>query len=260
MTGENSTKHRFIESESRARGDVTGSYTANTWRSDRTVDVLTVADSKFARCDVHSVLSEDGNKVVNDWIFLEERDAVNVAVYTEEKKLIVFEQKKYAIPGSTLSPVGGFIDEDESPWEAARREVLEELGLGSRRTLEMIMTAPNETDFKVDFLQVIDTNSIVIDEEGLAVGEVPYQETDWVFLGRYRTAANRGGGWIYTYTLKNAVPILPHGGTNNFKGIGDDELQDIHILPLSDVRERLLHGQFKEVKWTATIALSLLYL
>ena len=81
-------------------------------------------------------MSEDGSKLIHDWIFMEERDAVNVAVSTAEGKFAVFRQRKYAIPGETLSPVGGFIDDGESPFEAARREVKEELGLGSRRTLE----------------------------------------------------------------------------------------------------------------------------
>lgn len=225
------------------------------------MDVLTLAESKFARCDIHSVLSEDGNRIVNDWIFLEERDAVNVAVFTDEGKLIVFTQNKYAIPGETLSPVGGFIDEGESPWEAARREVLEELGLGSRRTLQMMTAAnTNESQLEIKLLKSLPASQVNIDKHGLAVGDIPNHENDWVFLGRYRTAANRGGGWIFTYLLKNAVPILPNGGTEIFKGIGDDELQKINMLSLSEVEERVISGHFQEVKWAATIALSLLHL
>ena len=57
----------------------------------------------------------------------------------------VFRQRKYAIPGVTLSPVGGFIDVEVSPLTAAKREVLEELGLGSRRTLRTIREATKNT-------------------------------------------------------------------------------------------------------------------
>jgi hypothetical protein len=38
----------------------------------------------------------------------EEVNAVNIVIQTAEGKFIVFEQEKYAIPGKTLSPVGGF--------------------------------------------------------------------------------------------------------------------------------------------------------
>ena len=44
----------------------------------------------------------------------EEVNAVNIVVQTIEGKFLVFEQEKYAIPGKTLSPVGGFIDANES--------------------------------------------------------------------------------------------------------------------------------------------------
>ena len=262
-TYEKKIKHRFIDGESRAHGGEIDSYNAKTWWSHRTVDVLTLAESKFARCDIHSVLSEDGNRVVHDWIFLEERDAVNVAVFTIEGKFIGFEQKKYAIPGETLSPVGGFVDEGEAPWDAARREVLEELGLGSRKTMQMMTAAStNENQNKIELkaLESLPAGKVVIDQHGLAIGEVPDEEKDWVFLGRYRTAANRGGGWIFSYLLKDAVPILPNGGTEQFKGMGDDESQVIHMLSLSDVEQMVIKGRFQEVKWAATIALSLLHL
>lgn len=118
--------------------DPTLQYLGPDWSNERTVSKTTLGQTPFARCDVHSVRSEDGKSVINDWIFMEERDAVNVAVQTADGKFAVFRQHKYAIPGETLSPVGGFIDDGETPFEAARREVLEELGLGSAKTRERL--------------------------------------------------------------------------------------------------------------------------
>jgi len=64
---------------------------------------------------------------------------VNVIVHTlVENMYVEFRQRKYAIPGVTLSPVGGFIDDEVSPLTAAKCKVLEELGSGSRRTLRTI--------------------------------------------------------------------------------------------------------------------------
>mmetsp|Transcript_21504 Transcript_21504/g.44249 ORF Transcript_21504/g.44249 Transcript_21504/m.44249 type:complete len:151 (-) Transcript_21504:320-772(-) len=114
--------------------DPTLTYLGPGWQNERTVSKVTLGQTPFAKCDVHSVRSEDGTNVITDWIFMEERDAVNVAVQTQSGKFAVFKQRKYAIPGETLSPVGGFIDDGETPFEAARREVLEELGLGSVST------------------------------------------------------------------------------------------------------------------------------
>ena len=182
-------------------------YKGTTWRSDRTVSVRTVAETKFARCDVHTVVSEDGQKVVEDWIFLEEVNAVNIIVQTIEGNFVVFKQKKYAVPGETFSPVGGFVDDGEHPWISAKREVLEELGLGSRATLQRInknfrtrgsnsfRNDPNRVRNIVNDVMLRDSAPPQLDKYGIPQGNISYpsDDPDWVYFGRYRTAVNRGG-------------------------------------------------------------------
>lgn len=237
-------------------------YKGTPWTNERTVSVTTLGETKFARCDVHTVKSEDGRYQINDWLFMEEMDAVNVAVVTQDGNFVVFEQAKYAIPGITLSPVGGFVDDGEAPWESAKREVLEELGLGSKKTLEQMKSVMKNKGSEIMDARVYKAIRKLprsVDEFHFAKGNVDGDD-DWVFLGRYRTAANRGGGFIYTYLLKNAVPILPAGGTVHFKGSGDDERQSIKILPIDDIKRRTINGEFQEVKWAATLALALMHL
>ncbi|KAL3816920.1 hypothetical protein ACHAXA_009115 [Cyclostephanos tholiformis] len=265
-----------------------GTYRGMPWHNERTVSVETLRETNFARCDVHAVLGEDGTSVISDWIFLEEMPAVNVIVHTLEGKYVVFKQRKYAIPGETLSPVGGFIDVGESPNTAAKREVLEELGLGSRRTLRAIREEfkgegerydngrsirgdddpRGTTTLKVEeIVRIISDNANppVYDNYGLMDGfsrsipNVDY-DADWVYLGRYRTAANRGGGFLYSYLLTNAVPLVPGGGTINYNGNGDDEDQSIILLDEDDVIKALAGGKFQEVKWAATFALAMLHI
>lgn len=229
------------------------------------------------------MLSEDGKTVIREWLVLEEAPAVNIIIQLlEENRFVVFRQKKYAIPGETLSPVGGFIDLGESPLVAAKREVLEELGLGSRQTLKLIQSqvkSVENTPLSSSSLGVKDIAEIIandaipvaVDEYGLLVEQSSWGkatpnvdsgfDSDWVFLGRYRTAANRGGGFLYSYLLKNAVPLLPGGGTINYVGAtGDDESQTILYLTEAEVMEALSDGKFQEVKWTASFALAMLHL
>jgi ADP-ribose pyrophosphatase len=40
----------------------------------------------------------------------------------------LFKQGKYAYQGDSLAPIGGYIEPNEDPLEAAKREVLEEMG------------------------------------------------------------------------------------------------------------------------------------
>ena len=258
-----------------------GKYKGHGWHNpERTISVSTIGETSFARCDLHTVKSEDGSSVINDWLFLEEVNAVNIIVQTlEERKFVVFEQQKYAIPGNTLSPVGGFIDENESPLTAAKREVLEELGVGSRQTLSMIRendVAGYRKIFHDDFesiAKIIFDNATVTDppfrdDYGLLIDgrqsskkSTYNNDPDWIYLGRYRTAANRGGGFIYLYLLKNAIPLLKDGGQTNYKGaVGDLEKQQILHLSEVEVMEALSNGRFQEVKWAATLALAMLHI
>ena len=51
-----------------------------------------------------------------------------VVAVDEQDRFLVFEQTKYASPGITLAPVGGYIQPGEEPLAAAKRELLEEMG------------------------------------------------------------------------------------------------------------------------------------
>jgi len=220
------------------------------------------------------VLSEDGTTVIRDWLVLEEAPAVNVIVQTlEGNRFVVFQQKKYAIPGETMSPVGGFIDLGESPLVAAKREVLEELGLGSRQTMQLVQIQSKslESLSVLEIAKIITDNAMpeAVDELGLLIDQSSSKVTttqvdsdsDWIFLGRYRTAANRGGGFLYSYLLKNAVPLLHGGGTSNYVGgTGDFESQTIMHLTEAEVMDALADGKFQEVKWAASFALAMLHL
>ena len=177
--------------------------------------------------------------------------------------------------------MGGFIDANESPLTAAKREVLEELGLGSKATLDKAMEGASSKvgiDAKVEgshveqMKKLIQLTAFPDDEEEyptsnsqpfkLSTGNIPPNENDpdWIFLGRYRTAANRGGGFLYAYLLKNAVPLVPNGGTAQYRSEGDDESQFLSFLNVDQVMEMISNGRFQEVKWAATFALALLHL
>ena len=246
-------------------------YRGKTWHTSQTISVETLGETAFAKCDIHTVLSEDGKSTIDDWLFLEEVNAVNIIVQTIDNQFVVFNQYKYAIPGSTLSPVGGFIDEGESPLTSAKREVLEELGLGSKNTAQLIKEKKgNNKNLYLDAqsisnLIVNDANvndPPILDDYGLLDGQIKRatDDTDWVYLGRYRTAANRGGGFLYSYLLKNAIPLVPNGGTTKYQGSGDNEKQEIQYLSEEEVMDALSKARFQEVKWAATFALAMLHI
>ena len=61
---------------------------------------------------------------------LEAPDWTIVVATTEDGDIIMVEQYRFGIEDLTVEPVGGIIDADEEPIDAAKRELLEETGYG----------------------------------------------------------------------------------------------------------------------------------
>lgn len=72
-----------------------------------------------------------GGRLISDWPWIITPDYINVVAVTADEHFLCFRQVKYAVEGTTLSIVGGFVEEGEEPIRAARRELLEETGYES---------------------------------------------------------------------------------------------------------------------------------
>lgn len=88
----------------------------------------TVLDSgKFLRVEMHEV-ELPGGRVIEDWPWIITPDFVNVVAVTTDHHYVCFRQNKYAIEGSSLAVVGGYIEPGEEPLLAGKRELREESG------------------------------------------------------------------------------------------------------------------------------------
>jgi len=97
----------------------------------------TVLDEKpWLTVEHHTVELPDGRLIPN-WPWVITPDYINVVAMTEDEHFICFRQVKYGIEGTTLSVVGGYINENEEPLAAARRELREETGYESDNWLSL---------------------------------------------------------------------------------------------------------------------------
>ena len=83
--------------------------------------------SKYLTVEEHVVELPDG-QVIKNWPWVITPDFVNVVAITAKGDFLCFRQTKYGVEGTSLAPVGGYIELDEDPLSAAKRELLEETG------------------------------------------------------------------------------------------------------------------------------------
>ena len=90
----------------------------------------------------HEIELPDG-RIVANWPWIETTEFIDVLAMTQDGKFICFRQTKYALDGVSIAPVGGYLQDGESPIESAKRELLEETGY---QALEWI----NLGEYRVD--------------------------------------------------------------------------------------------------------------
>jgi ADP-ribose pyrophosphatase len=95
------------------------------WETVSTKTIL--QHNKFLTVENHVVKLPDG-KLISDWPWLIIPDAAIVLPVTKYGKFLCFRQTKYAVEGTSLASVGGMLEPDEEPLDAAKRELLEEMG------------------------------------------------------------------------------------------------------------------------------------
>lgn len=91
---------------------------------------IILSHSKFLTVESHTVKLPDG-QIIPDWAWLIIPSAAIVLAVTTDNKFLCFRQTKYAVVGTSLAPVGGMLEPNEIPLDAAKRELLEEMGYES---------------------------------------------------------------------------------------------------------------------------------
>jgi ADP-ribose pyrophosphatase len=88
---------------------------------------IVLDQGKYLVVENHTVQLPDG-QIISDWPWVITPDYINVLAVTEAGQFLCFRQTKYGVEGTSLAPVGGYLEPGEDPLAAAQRELLEETG------------------------------------------------------------------------------------------------------------------------------------
>ena len=189
---------------------------------------LCLVNTKFLKVKLHKVQlsvpgSTNNNKVVDDWIWIDYHDRVNILVQTkDDQDFLIFEQTKYALEGRmSLAIVGGIVEPGEDPRQTAQREVEEELQqlCVEFHFLGRFVTDVNRGMGWLNSFLATGCSSIHGQAKGVADGQEQEE--------------------------KQQV------------GAADTEVQVLKHLSLTELREAFEAGRFLEAQWSATIGLAL---
>lgn len=91
----------------------------------------------------HDLCASPRDASEHDFYCIEAPDWINIIPLTARDEVLMIEQYRHGSNEVTLEIPGGMVDEDETPEDAARRELLEETGYTAREVLFLGKTRPN---------------------------------------------------------------------------------------------------------------------
>lgn len=108
----------------------------------------TTLQSKYIHRDLYMTMRHDkcrlpDGREVDPYYVLEFPDWVNIVAVTSRKEFVLVKQYRHGLGENLIGLPSGFIDENEPPLAAAKRELAEETGYVSENWKELCSLSPN---------------------------------------------------------------------------------------------------------------------
>ena len=163
----------------------------------------------WLRLEEHQIELPNG-RVLDEWVWIDTPDFVIVVAVDEQERFLVFEQTKYASPGITLAPVGGYIQPGEAPLDAAKRELLEEMGCRSDNWIDLGCFATDANRGNGKGYYFLAKNAQKVDQTAVS-DDLEEQELLILSASELQEALDRTRVKIITWQAAFAMALLHQG-------------------------------------------------
>jgi 8-oxo-dGTP pyrophosphatase MutT (NUDIX family) len=219
-----------------------------------TLEVVEIIASPFVRIESHTVRA--GDSVVAGWLWTDTPDHV-CAFF-----LLIC---SVVIPNTTQPQVNVLVENENGTFELLWQ---------SKYGLSQPSWAVVGGYINAHESPLAAAHREVLEELGR---EAPH--ANWIYLGRYRSDASRGGGFVHSFLARNTVTSRQHRHSDDLEpqSVRVVDHTRLQVPPKQHLRstnrftehacvcpaqqqQLVQHGDFAETKWTATVALALLHL
>lgn len=154
----------------------------------------TIHDTRFLQVHLDKIELPDGS-VIDDYSVVTLPPGVIVVATDIDGKLILFREYKYAVDETVLMFPAGGIDKNESPVEAAKRELLEETGYTSddAEYMTALTIYPSKVDHATCFVRIKNAKKVTdaVHETTETIGDIeliaPEQLPQLIQQGEFTT-------------------------------------------------------------------------
>lgn len=154
----------------------------------------TIHDTRFLQVHLDKIELPDGS-AIDDYSVVTLPVGVIVVATDQEGKLILFREYKYAVDETVLMFPAGGADNNETPTEAAKRELLEEAGYTSDEVEYMtaLTIYPSKVDHATHFVRIKNAKKVAdaVHEATETIGEIelvaPEQIPQLIQRGEFTT-------------------------------------------------------------------------